>query len=451
MNKEIDISGVTLPTERLILRPWREEDLDDLYAYARVDGVGQMAGWTPHKDLEESQRILEHFISGKHVFALEYQGKVIGSLGIEEYSEENYPELHSKLGREIGYVLSKDYWGLGLMPEAVRAVIRYLFEEVGLNFILAGHFDWNKQSARVIEKCGFQYIKTVKYETRYDTVENSVESILYNPGHAHFIDGYAYESDEALVQEVYRRFDEDTRLNRSKAARVEFLTTLRYIEKYLKPGAKILDIGAGAGEYSLYFGSQGYSVSALELADSNIAAFRKKLRPGDPIDLQQGNAMDLSRYEDHSFDIVLLFGPLYHLHEEGDKLRCIAEARRVCKPGGKLFFAFISNDIVFLTMFKAHPDYFKTGDYNKETFRLDDFPFVFHTLDKCRELLKKGGVQTIHEVASDGLSELLEDQINAMDEESYGQYLRYHFYLCEKPECLGMSNHLLFVGEEKEE
>lgn len=179
MNKEIDITGVVLTTDRLILRPWRESDLNDLYCYARVDGVGQMAGWTPHKNIEESKQILNIFISGKRTFALEYQGKVIGSLGIEEYSEKNYPELSDLVGREIGYVLSKEYWGRGLMPEAVNAVIKYLFETVQLDFILVGHFRWNKQSARVIEKCGFKYIKSVKYETRYATVEDSDECILY--------------------------------------------------------------------------------------------------------------------------------------------------------------------------------------------------------------------------------------------------------------------------------
>ena len=180
MNKQIDITGVVLTTERLTLRPWRETDLNDFFEYASMDGVGQMAGWNPHRNLEESSRILGSFIRHKKTFALEYAGKVIGSLGIEEYNEENYPELGEIQGREIGYVLSKDYWGRGLMPEAVKAVIRWLFEEEKLDFILVGHFDWNHQSARVIAKCGFSYTRTAKYETRYDTVENSVEYILYN-------------------------------------------------------------------------------------------------------------------------------------------------------------------------------------------------------------------------------------------------------------------------------
>ena len=179
MNKPIDITGITLQTERLILRPWKETDLNDFYEYAKVDGVGQMAGWVPHKSIEESQMILSHFIEGKKTFALELGGKVIGSLGVENYNEQNYPELDPLQGRELGYVLSKDYWGQGLMPEAVKAVIAWLFEEVKLDFIVIGHFDWNNQSRRVIEKCGFKYVKTIKYKTRYDTVEDSMEYILY--------------------------------------------------------------------------------------------------------------------------------------------------------------------------------------------------------------------------------------------------------------------------------
>lgn len=179
MNKQIDITDVVLTTDRLTLRPWRESDLYDFNEYARVDGVGQMAGWNPHRNLEESKEILSRFITGKKVFALEHQGKTIGSLGVEKYKEEHYPELSDLQGREIGYVLSKDYWGRELMPEAVKAVIAYLFDTVGLDFIIVGHFDWNNQSRRVVEKCGFQYIKTTKFETRYDTVETCMDYILW--------------------------------------------------------------------------------------------------------------------------------------------------------------------------------------------------------------------------------------------------------------------------------
>ena len=178
MNANIDISNIVLKTKRLVLRPWRQEDLDDFFEYASVDGVGQMAGWTPHQNKEESQQILDSFIDHKKNFALEYDEKVIGSLGIEEYDEVKFPELSDLNCREIGYVIAKDYWGKGLMPEAVKEVIRYLFEDVKLDVILCGHFLNNKQSARVQEKCGFRHYAFGKYETRFGTVEDDETNIL---------------------------------------------------------------------------------------------------------------------------------------------------------------------------------------------------------------------------------------------------------------------------------
>jgi ubiquinone/menaquinone biosynthesis C-methylase UbiE len=264
-----------------------------------------------------------------------------------------------------------------------------------------------------------------------------------------FNDLYQIEDEMERIQKTYEIFNEDTRLNRSKAARVEFLTNVRYIEKYLTESAKILDIGAGAGEYSIYFARKGYEVSAIELSENNIKSFRKKLTPSDTIDLVQGNALDLSRYEDNSFDVVLLFGPLYHLKKNEDKQKCITEAKRVCKPNGKIFFTFITNDMILLTEFDYNNNYFIEGSYNKQTFRLEDFPFVFHTVDACREVLAEGKIRILHEVASDGISELMGDKINQMDDENYNQYLKYHYYICEKKEFLGMTNHLLFVGEKK--
>ena len=260
---------------------------------------------------------------------------------------------------------------------------------------------------------------------------------------------YGIKDEIEQIKKTYEIFDENRRLSRCKAARVEFLTNIRYIEKYLKPGDRILDIGAGAGEYSLYFANAGYKVDALELSERNISDFPQKMKAEHQINLVQGNAVDLSRYQNASFDIVLVFGPLYHLHSESDKLKCISEAKRVCKPDGKLFFSFITNDMVILTEFSYRSDFFLNGKYDKSTFQLEDFPFVFHTLASCRTLLSKGGVKPIHEVASDGISELMEEKINAMDTESYEQYLKYHYYICEKKEFLGMTNHLLFVSDNR--
>lgn len=174
MNAQIDISGVILRTPRLVLRPWRWEDLEDFYEYASVDGVGQMAGWLPHESKEITKSILDSFISNKRTFALELEGKVVGSLGVELYLEGEFPELEHLQGRSIGYVLSKSHWGKGLMPEAVKAVQKFLFEEKKMDFLLVSHYVWNGQSRRVIQKCGFRYCKTLQLQTRYDTVEDTM-------------------------------------------------------------------------------------------------------------------------------------------------------------------------------------------------------------------------------------------------------------------------------------
>ena len=254
-------------------------------------------------------------------------------------------------------------------------------------------------------------------------------------------------TDEAeRVNGLYSIFRENTRLH-SKAARVEFLNTVKYVEKYLKPGDRILDVGAGAGEYSLYFAERGYEVDALELSDRNIRDFREKLRPDLRLTLTQGNALDLSRYSDESYDVVLLMGPLYHLKDDGDKIRAIAEAKRVCKKEGIIAFAFITHDMIFLTELNYDDHYFSTGDYDHDTMRLNDFPFVFKTVAESRQLLEDCGIRILHAVAVDGPSELMAEKINKMDDKEYALYLKYIEMICEKPELLGMSNHLLYIGK----
>ena len=418
--------------------------------WASDSEVTKYLTWPTYEKVETDHQILDLWVGEyekpnyyQWMIVLKELGEPIGSISVVRQNDRVEEA-------EIGYCIGSHWWHKGIMTEALNAVIEYLFIEVGMNRVAARHDPNNPHSGGVMRKCG------MKYEGTHRACDRNNQGICDAAQYAilrsewkrprHFAEGIVYTDDAELVQEVYQRYNEETRLNKSRAARVEFLTTVRYIEKYLSPGAKILDVGAGAGEYSFYFARKGYSVSALELADANIAAFRAKMTEHDSIDLVQGNALDLSRYDSESFDVVLLFGPLYHLHEEADKLRCIEEAKRVCKKDGKVFFAFISNDMVILTMQQLHSDYLISGDYNKETFRLDDFPFVFHTPAHCRELLGKAGIQITHEVASDGASELLQDLVNGLDEASYQQYLRYHFYICEKPEFLGMSNHLLFVG-----
>lgn len=179
MNISIDISNVTLHTDRLVLRPWILTDTDDLFEYAKVEGVGIMAGWPAHKNIEASRSIVKMFIEGKKTFAIEYKGKVIGSLGIEEYNEKLFPELDNLKGRELGFVLSKDYWGQGMIVEACKEVIKWLFETVGCEFIMCGHFEENRQSARVQEKLGFKEYGRATYITFTKEEKQSVYNIMY--------------------------------------------------------------------------------------------------------------------------------------------------------------------------------------------------------------------------------------------------------------------------------
>lgn len=160
MNAKVDISNVVLETERLILRAWKQSDLEDFFEYASVDGVGECAGWQHHTEIEHTQAILNRFIANKKTFALEYKenGKVIGSIGLESSDDEELDEKFETLsGRTIGYVLNKEYWGRGLMTEAVQRVIKYAFEEENYDFLLCAHFVFNDRSRRVIEKCGFGF------------------------------------------------------------------------------------------------------------------------------------------------------------------------------------------------------------------------------------------------------------------------------------------------------
>ena len=184
MNANFKINGLTIETERLILRPFKQSDLDDFFEYASVEGVGEMAGWKYHENKEKSQSILDLFITEDKTFAivLKENNKVIGSLGVEEYGmEQALSEFFDYQGREIGYVLSKDYWGKGLMPEAVKAVIDYLFNVQRLDFLTCGYYEFNNQSKKVQEKCGFKPYRKLMMETRLGTKEQGVLNLLVNP------------------------------------------------------------------------------------------------------------------------------------------------------------------------------------------------------------------------------------------------------------------------------
>ena len=183
MNAEINISNVILETDRLILRAWEITDLDDFFEYASVEGVGEKAGWEHHKSKDKSLEILKMFIEEKKVFAivLKENQKAIGSIGIEELGEELDKDLDNLSGRELGYVLNKDYWNKGIMTEAVSKVVDYCFNTLKLNFLMASYFNHNIASKKVLENLNFKFYKDIIIKTGYNNIkEKSTLMLLKN-------------------------------------------------------------------------------------------------------------------------------------------------------------------------------------------------------------------------------------------------------------------------------
>ena len=151
---------ITLETERCILRPFEATDLEDFFEYAQNPNVGRAAGWPPHDKLETTMEILQDFIDDEEVWALIYKenNKLIGSVGLHKDQLRTSTDV-----KMLGYVLSEDYWGQGIMPEVVGAVIQYTFKELDISLLTVHHYSFNIRSKRVIEKCNFQYEGTLRH------------------------------------------------------------------------------------------------------------------------------------------------------------------------------------------------------------------------------------------------------------------------------------------------
>ena len=257
------------------------------------------------------------------------------------------------------------------------------------------------------------------------------------------------------VQDYLREFyevhcDEDARL-RSRRGMVEFLTTMRYIERYLKQGDKVLEIGAGTGRYSHALAQRGFAVDAVELLGHNIEVFRRNALPGEPVTIRQGNALDLSEFPDGVYDITLLLGPMYHLFTVDDQRKALTEAIRVTKPGGMVFAAYCGSDATAIQycfargMFKE-PHYRALAD--PVTFKLASGPaevFALHRREDIDALMDGLAVDRLHFVGTDMATGYMRDTIGQMDDEMYELYLQYHFAICERPDLVGASNHFLDV------
>ena len=159
IKKTKGMNGMMFETERLVLRPWCEEDAADLYQHANDPEVGPPAGWPVHTSVENSREIIRNVLSAKDTFAvcLKETGKAIGSVGLHRNDIAEADDEY-----ELGYWLGKPFWGQGIIPEASREMLRYAFADLNMARVWCGHYDGNVKSRRVMEKLGFRYHHTTE-------------------------------------------------------------------------------------------------------------------------------------------------------------------------------------------------------------------------------------------------------------------------------------------------
>jgi ubiquinone/menaquinone biosynthesis C-methylase UbiE len=263
-------------------------------------------------------------------------------------------------------------------------------------------------------------------------------------------------SIENSVEAFYESRREDERLQ-SREGQVEWFVTCSYIDRYLFPGARILEIGAGTGRYALRYAQMGYQVDAIEPVLANLDVLSARIKAGDNIRAIQGNALDLSRYEDNSFYRVLLLGPMYHLFSPVDKTRCLSEAHRVCKPGGLVYVAYCQFDpsmIQYAFMRGAYPTLIENGFLNEKTFQPISDPRTIFELHRKRDIdaLSDGlPSRRLHYVGTDMFAHYMADSLKEMDEPLFQHYLEYTLNICENTDLTGVSNHVLDIREKLKE
>lgn len=278
-------------------------------------------------------------------------------------------------------------------------------------------------------------------------------------------------NDRIFMNELiahYNKFNEDKRLTR-RHGQVEYITTMQYIHKYLEilqgENAKdttlqILDIGAGTGRYAVELAKEGHDVTAVEYVKYNLGRLKQNANvakkdcqeAGKEFLLQayQGDARKLKRFAEDTFDLTLLFGPMYHLYSFEDKLQALMEAKRVTKPDGYILVAYLMNEYGVLTYG------FKEGNAIAciKDGRLDD-NFHCHSTEKdlydyvrledMKELRDAAGMEHVQTISADGPADYMRRELNAMSEEMFAKFIEYHLSTCERPELLGAGAHTVDI------
>ena len=257
---------------------------------------------------------------------------------------------------------------------------------------------------------------------------------------------------EKIINDYYNNYDEDSRLIKDKAHRIEYITTTKYIEKYLKKGDRILEIGAGTGRYSINYASKGYKVDAVELVNKNLEILKGKITEEMDISAIQGNAMDLSMYKENTFDITLVLGPLYHLYDDTDINKALEEAIRVTKSKGKIFIAYLTDDSVILSYGVRKGNLKRLKDMCDENWNIPKIKkeiFATYKIENFNKMIQEFNIKQLETIAVDGIAPNIHEYINNLNEEEFEIYLDYHLKNCKRKDLMGYSSHILEIVEKK--
>lgn len=253
---------------------------------------------------------------------------------------------------------------------------------------------------------------------------------------------------EKDIIKYYNKFCEDKRL-KSRHGQVEFFITMEYIKKYLSEfkNPKVIDVGAGTGRYSFALSELGADVTAVELVKYNLGVLKSK---GSVVKAMQGDARNLKKFKNESFDIVLLFGPMYHLLTYEDKVQAMSEAKRIVKKGGLIFVSYLMNEYAILVHgFKEGKileeiKNNRVGDkYKVEPKEPDLYSYV--RIEEMDHINQDVGLVRENIIAQDGASDYMREVLNNMSDEMFKVYLDYQLSVCERKELLGASSHCLDI------
>lgn len=252
------------------------------------------------------------------------------------------------------------------------------------------------------------------------------------------------------LETYYNHYEEEERLL-FRHGQVEYLTTMKLFHDRIPPNTKICEIGAGTGRYSVALAKEGYDVTAVELIAHNLDILRTKITDTMHIQTYQGNALDLSFLPDHAFDATLLLGPMYHLITEEERLAALKEALRITRPGGRLFVSYCIADatVVDYIFKKAQLSrILESGLMNTENFDLYSTPKELFVLVRKRDIDRM--ISTLPVIrdtyaASDGAANFMRETVDAMDDETFSWFMKWHLSICESPDVVGATHHSLDI------